>query len=40
MPGLIGSVGEVLGHPILDLGPVVQIGQFLGVGHVGHRFFV
>ncbi len=34
--GGIGLISDVLRHPVLDLGPVVQIGQLLGLGGVPH----
>ncbi len=34
--GGIGLVGDVLRDPVLDLGPIVQVGQFLSLRRVYH----
>jgi hypothetical protein len=38
--GGVGLVGDVFWNPILDLGPVVQVGQLLGLRGVPHGVVV
>jgi hypothetical protein len=38
--GGIGLVGDVFRDPVLDLGPVVQVGQLLGLCGVPHGVVV
>jgi hypothetical protein len=38
--GSVGFVGDVFWNPILDLGPVVQVGQLLGLRGVPHGIVV
>ena len=38
--GCVGLISDVLRHPIFDLGPVVQVGQLLGLSGVPHGVVV
>ena len=38
--GGVGLISDVFRHPIFDLGPVVQVGQLLGLSGVPHGVVV